>query len=215
MRTRLEVYRKETLPLVEYYRNKGILKRVKSEGGIQKVFAAIIGADRKTLMTRPWKSAKSADEIDLVRQSSRLVAETLRILGSVDKAGPGDEGVGHHRGRVHQVEGGAALLQGIQGIPGEHLRLGERRGGARDTGPEGAGRRGHPQHRRGSAQGRVSRGRGGDLPGGRDKRGGRPLDEGDRGIAAGRGLPRPGTATGSWTYRGRCRPWSRRPATRW
>jgi methionyl aminopeptidase len=38
-------------------------------------------------MTRPWKSAKSADEIDLVRQSSRLVAETLRILGSVIRPG--------------------------------------------------------------------------------------------------------------------------------
>jgi adenylate kinase len=44
VRTRLEVYRKETLPLVEYYRGKGILKRVKSEGGIQKVFGAIIDA---------------------------------------------------------------------------------------------------------------------------------------------------------------------------
>lgn len=44
VRTRLEVYRKETLPLVEYYRGKGILKRVKSEGGIQKVFGAILSA---------------------------------------------------------------------------------------------------------------------------------------------------------------------------
>jgi adenylate kinase len=42
IRTRLKVYRDETLPLVEYYRAKGILHRVVSEGGIQKVFDAIM-----------------------------------------------------------------------------------------------------------------------------------------------------------------------------
>ena len=47
VRTRLEVYRRQTLPLVEYYSKKGILKRVKSEGGIQKVFDAIIDALEK------------------------------------------------------------------------------------------------------------------------------------------------------------------------
>lgn len=41
IRTRLKVYRNETLPLVEYYENKGILKRVASKGGIQKVFSGI------------------------------------------------------------------------------------------------------------------------------------------------------------------------------
>lgn len=48
VRTRLEVYRRETLPLVEYYGKKGILKRVKSEGGIQKVFDAIIDVLEKS-----------------------------------------------------------------------------------------------------------------------------------------------------------------------
>ena len=42
IRTRLEVYHSETLPLVEYYEAKGILHRVVSEGGIQKVFSAIM-----------------------------------------------------------------------------------------------------------------------------------------------------------------------------
>lgn len=41
IRTRLKVYRNETLPLVDYYDRKGILKRVESKGGIQKVFAVI------------------------------------------------------------------------------------------------------------------------------------------------------------------------------
>lgn len=44
IRTRLEVYGRETFPLVEYYQKKGILRRVKSEGGIRKVFASIMDA---------------------------------------------------------------------------------------------------------------------------------------------------------------------------
>jgi adenylate kinase len=43
IRTRLEVYHSETLPLVEYYRAKGILHEIVSEGGIQKVFTSIMG----------------------------------------------------------------------------------------------------------------------------------------------------------------------------
>jgi len=43
IRNRLRVYRNETLPLVEYYEKKGILKRVVSEGGIKKVSSAITG----------------------------------------------------------------------------------------------------------------------------------------------------------------------------
>jgi len=42
IRNRLEVYRNETLPLVEYYQAKGILAGVPSEGGIQKVFPVIM-----------------------------------------------------------------------------------------------------------------------------------------------------------------------------
>jgi adenylate kinase len=42
IRTRLQVYRSETLPLVDYYRGKGILQSLVSEGGIQKVFSVIM-----------------------------------------------------------------------------------------------------------------------------------------------------------------------------
>jgi len=44
IRTRLKVYRDETLPLVEYYAGRGVLKRVASEGGIEKVFSRIMEA---------------------------------------------------------------------------------------------------------------------------------------------------------------------------
>jgi adenylate kinase len=43
IRTRLEVYRSETLPLVKYYEKKGVLKRVVSAGGIDKVASSIMG----------------------------------------------------------------------------------------------------------------------------------------------------------------------------
>jgi adenylate kinase len=42
IRNRLKVYRNETLPLVEYYRAKGVLVTVPSEGGIQKVSSVIM-----------------------------------------------------------------------------------------------------------------------------------------------------------------------------
>jgi adenylate kinase len=42
IRTRLQVYRSETLPLVDYYLGKGILQSLVSEGGIQKVFSVIM-----------------------------------------------------------------------------------------------------------------------------------------------------------------------------
>jgi adenylate kinase len=40
---RLVVYRKNTLPLVEYYESRGILRRIDGEGGIGTVFDSIIG----------------------------------------------------------------------------------------------------------------------------------------------------------------------------
>jgi len=44
IRKRLEVYQKETKPLVEYYRRKGNLKDVTGTGGLEEVFAAIVQA---------------------------------------------------------------------------------------------------------------------------------------------------------------------------
>jgi len=41
VRNRIEVYLKQTLPLVEYYKNKGILRTVNSAGSVDEVFTAI------------------------------------------------------------------------------------------------------------------------------------------------------------------------------
>ena len=40
---RLVVYRKNTLPLVEYYESRGILRRINGVGGIKAVFDSILG----------------------------------------------------------------------------------------------------------------------------------------------------------------------------
>ncbi|VAX33226.1 Adenylate kinase [hydrothermal vent metagenome] len=41
IRRRLEVYEAQTAPLIEYYKNKGILKTVEGTGGIDEIFASI------------------------------------------------------------------------------------------------------------------------------------------------------------------------------
>jgi len=41
IRTRLKVYRNETLPLVDYYQAKGVLVRIAGEGSVEDIFTAI------------------------------------------------------------------------------------------------------------------------------------------------------------------------------
>jgi len=68
-------------------------------------------------MTRPWKSAKSADEIDLVRQSSRLVAETLRILGSVIRPGLATKELDIIAEEYIRSRGALPSFKGYRGFP--------------------------------------------------------------------------------------------------
>jgi len=42
VKTRLEVYRKETLPLVEHYKSAGLINRVDGEGTIDEVYSSIL-----------------------------------------------------------------------------------------------------------------------------------------------------------------------------
>jgi adenylate kinase len=43
VKTRLEIYRRDTLPLVEHYRSDGVLTRVDGEGSVAEVSALILG----------------------------------------------------------------------------------------------------------------------------------------------------------------------------
>jgi methionyl aminopeptidase len=69
------------------------------------------------LMTRPWKSAKSAEEIDLVRVSSRLVAETLRILGSVIRPGIATKELDIIAEEYIRSKGALPSFKGYRGFP--------------------------------------------------------------------------------------------------
>jgi adenylate kinase len=42
VKTRLEVYRRDTLPLVEHYESEGLLRRVDGEGPVREVYASIL-----------------------------------------------------------------------------------------------------------------------------------------------------------------------------
>jgi adenylate kinase len=44
VRERLRVYKQQTLPLVEYYKAKGVLKAVEGEGGIAEVYGRLVKA---------------------------------------------------------------------------------------------------------------------------------------------------------------------------
>ncbi len=44
VRTRLNVYRNDTLPLADYYESRGILRRIDGEGRVEEVFDAIMEA---------------------------------------------------------------------------------------------------------------------------------------------------------------------------
>ena len=42
VKNRLEVYKKQTEPLIDYYKNKSILKDVNGEGDIQTIFKDLV-----------------------------------------------------------------------------------------------------------------------------------------------------------------------------
>jgi adenylate kinase len=43
VKTRLEIYRRDTLPLVEHFEAEGLLKRIDGEGRVEDVFSSILG----------------------------------------------------------------------------------------------------------------------------------------------------------------------------
>jgi len=46
VRNRLEVYYRQTEPLLNYYEQKGLLENVSGDGSIEEVFSRVIGAVR-------------------------------------------------------------------------------------------------------------------------------------------------------------------------
>jgi len=52
-RRRLEVYFEQTMPLIEYYRHKGLLKEIDGEGNIEEVQAALVKAIKEAIPSDP------------------------------------------------------------------------------------------------------------------------------------------------------------------
>jgi adenylate kinase len=48
IRARLKVYREQTQPLIDHYRNEGLLSTIKGEGPVDKVFDSILEALEKS-----------------------------------------------------------------------------------------------------------------------------------------------------------------------
>ena len=85
IKKRLEVYFKETSPLIDYYKKAGKLIEVVSEGGPQavnkKILTALRGDEGMGI------EIKSEKEIAVMRQAGQIVAEILKILAGQIKPG--------------------------------------------------------------------------------------------------------------------------------
>jgi methionyl aminopeptidase len=64
-----------------------------------------------------WKAVKTADEIELMRRSSRLVAETLRLMGSVVRPGITTKELDELAERHIRSGGGLPSFKGYRGFP--------------------------------------------------------------------------------------------------
>jgi methionyl aminopeptidase len=75
------------------------------------------GGIKRVLVTRPWKSVKTREELDLMRVSSRLVAETLRTLGSEIKPGITTSDLDRIAEDYIRSQGGLPSFKGYRGFP--------------------------------------------------------------------------------------------------
>lgn len=67
--------------------------------------------------TRDWKTIKTEEEIELIRNSARVVAKTLRLLGSMIKAGVTTGELDEAAGDFIRSEGGVPSFKGYRGFP--------------------------------------------------------------------------------------------------
>jgi methionyl aminopeptidase len=67
--------------------------------------------------TKEWKTVKTAEEIELMRRSSRLVARTLDVLGSMAKPGVKTGELDRAAEDFIRSEGGVPSFKGYRGFP--------------------------------------------------------------------------------------------------
>jgi methionyl aminopeptidase len=69
------------------------------------------------VMLREWKAVKTKDEIELMRRSSRVVAETLRLLGSTVRPGITTRELDRMAEDHIRSRGGLPSFKGYRGFP--------------------------------------------------------------------------------------------------
>ena len=72
---------------------------------------------RGAVKTKDWKIIKTAEEIELIRNSSRLVARTLRLMGSMIKPGVKTIELDRAAEEFIRSEGGIPSFKGYRGFP--------------------------------------------------------------------------------------------------
>ena len=162
------VYREQTAPLVDFYRATGRLAGGRRDGpagrGSTPRWHERGGSRSGMVFTRSRK------EIEKIRGRRSWWRETLRELGRAVTTGRHDRRAGPPRGNASSgITARRPAFKGYRGFPASICSVGERRSGARDSGPARVERGGHHRHRRGSREGRLLRRRGAHLRG----RGGR------------------------------------------
>jgi methionyl aminopeptidase len=69
------------------------------------------------VIVREWKVVKTEEEIELMRQSARVVAETLRLLGSAIKPGITTKELDELAEQHIRLRGGLPSFKGYRGFP--------------------------------------------------------------------------------------------------
>ena len=184
VRERLRVYARDTQPLVEFYRDRPTFRSVNGaqppEAVAADLVAAIeaaagagsVGQGGRRAGAEPVIVCKSAAEIGRMRAANLLVAEVLGELRR--QSAPGVTTAELDDLAETRIRAAArAGVQGIPRVPGDDLRVGERRGDPRDPVAARPGRGRHPVDRRRRAARRLLRRRG-DHGAGRPGLGARP-----------------------------------------
>ena len=151
IRRRQEVYAEQTEPLIEVYRDRGILLEVDGMGEVddvtQRIFDALDVVPRE-LSAAPMGfldrgiEIKTPEQIDGMRKAGLVVGETLELLPVVGPRRHHHRRARRDRRGQHPLLGRDPVVPGLPRLPGIDLRLGQRRGRARHPGRPGARRQG-------------------------------------------------------------------------
>ena len=193
IRTRLETYHRETEPLIDYYEERGLLRRFDGSRRAGRgprphpCHARRAPVRREAVIVR-----KTPAEIDAMAKAGEIHVRTMDLLAGKIRAGVTTGGARRRGGEVHPLAGRDAGVQGLPRLPRLDLRVAEPHGRARDPGQVQAAQGRHPVRRHRRGEGRLGRRRRAHVPGGGDLAGRREAARGHGAVAVRRGRAVPG-----------------------